>query len=261
METFAMFAKLKRFIRDDEALALATLPKAPVEAHNLRTVELSFNDWLEWPAVSKKINEIQPVEDMKTGGVNPGDRRAIYHLIRLLQPKRVLEIGTHVGASTMHIAAALKENGEGQLATVDIQNVNSPDGYWHRFGLRCSPADAMSALGLADRVKFYRMPSVEALKSLGSFDFVFLDGDHSALTVYQELPLALSKLRNGVILLHDYFPNNKPLWNNGSVIRGPFIACARFLKEGAQFKVTPLGKLPWPTKLGSNITSLALVHR
>src|SRR4029079_7151554 len=33
------------------------------------------------------------------GGVNPGDRRALYQLVGHFKPRRVLEIGTHVGAS------------------------------------------------------------------------------------------------------------------------------------------------------------------
>jgi hypothetical protein len=32
-----------------------------------------------------------------TGGVNPGDRRAIFYLVHHLRARRVLEIGTHVG--------------------------------------------------------------------------------------------------------------------------------------------------------------------
>ena len=33
------------------------------------------------------------------------------------------------------------------------------------------------------------------------------------------------------------------------------------LKEGADFKIIPLGDLPWTTKLGTNRTSLALVTK
>jgi hypothetical protein len=94
------------------------------------------------------------------------------------------------------------------------------------------------------------------------FDFVFLDGDHSAATVYQELPRALKILnQNGVILLHDYFPNNRPLWNNGSLIAGPYLGTRRLQNEGLPIKIVPLGALPWPTKLGSRVTSLAIVTR
>ena len=74
--------------------------------------------------------------------------------------------------------------------------------------------------------------------------------------------MALKMLNpNGVILLHDYFPGMKPLWSDGTVIPGPYLATERFVKEGINLTVLPLGELPWPTKLGSNVTSLALLLR
>jgi hypothetical protein len=42
-----------------------------------------------------------------SGDVNPGDRRALYHLIAHFKPKQILEVGTHVGASTLHVASAI----------------------------------------------------------------------------------------------------------------------------------------------------------
>ena len=94
------------------------------------------------------------------------------------------------------------------------------------------------------------------------FDFIFLDGDHAANTVYKEVPAALTLLNEGgMILLHDYFPNLKPLWSNGSVIPGPFLATEYLKVQGANIVVMPLGLLPWPTKVQSNITSLALLFR
>jgi predicted O-methyltransferase YrrM len=216
----------------------------------------------EWPSVSAELARIHPIVDMKTGGINPGDRRAAYYLIRSLKPASVLEIGTHVGASTLHIAAGLKQNGGGDLTTVDIRDVNAPDGYWKHFGLVRSPGDAISEIGMTSRVEFKTVPSVTALAESSSYDFIFLDGDHAAATVYVELPLALRRLRpNGLILLHDYFPDGKPLWKNNRAIQGPFLACSRIKREGARLNIIPLGALPWPTKLGSNVTSLAIVAR
>lgn len=75
------------------------------------------------------------------GGVNPGDRRAVYHLIAHFKPKRVLEIGTHVGASTLHMANAIRRFvGRGRLTTVDISDVNGPQGAWKSLGLPFPPA-------------------------------------------------------------------------------------------------------------------------
>ena len=116
-------------------------------------------------------------------------------------------------------------------------------------------------MNLSQVVDFVTSNSLDYLSACRKkFDFIFLDGDHSAKTVYREIPIALGLLDSGgVILLHDYFPNLKPLWSDGSVIPGPFLATERLKHEAANVVVVPLGRLPWATKLQSNTTSLALL--
>jgi len=202
-----------------------------------------------------------------TGGVNPGDRRAIFHLVHHFRPVSVLEIGTHIGASTVHIATALSllagtHGAEPHLVSVDIADVNDETLMpWRKYGGQISPADMISALGCERWVRFVTGTSMDFLSTCDQkFDLIFLDGDHSAHTVYREVPAALKRLNpGGIILLHDYFPNLKPLWSNGALIPGPYLAIERLRKERAGIQVLPLGILPWPTKLGSNATSLALL--
>lgn len=201
-----------------------------------------------------------------TGGVNPGDRRALYYLIAGLRPSKVLEIGTHIGASTVHIAAALASASDvhsPKLVSVDISDVNDPIGRpWQSYGSNASPRAMIQALEL-DFVEFEVLPSLDYLtKSKEKFDFIFLDGDHSASTVYRELPAAMRCLTpGGFVLLHDYFPDLRPLWSDGSVLPGPFLAVERLSREYPALRVIPLGALPWSTKLGSNVTNLTLVTR
>src|SRR6266511_3475177 len=59
----------------------------------------------DWSRVQHELDVACQIEDGTTGGVNPGDRRAVWYLIRGLNARSVLEIGTHVGASTVHIAS------------------------------------------------------------------------------------------------------------------------------------------------------------
>ena len=259
-----------------ERAALRGLPTATLNVANLRAiskadVEEAFSPHgtiaAERSEVSSQIDRIALMEDMTTAGVNPGDRRAVYYLIRALRPRRVLEIGTNVGASTLHIAAAMKRNnedgkGECNLVTVDIADVNdASNGFWKQAGLPCSPRDNMAQLGMAGCAEFVAMDSLKYFdRHLGRYDFIFLDGDHAASTVYQELPRALKHLRaGGTILLHDFFPHQQPLWSNGAVVPGPSLALERYQEEGAKARVLPFGALPWPTKLGSNVTFLALL--
>lgn len=202
-----------------------------------------------------------------TGGVNPGDRRALFYLLSFLKPQSVLEIGTHIGASTIHIALALKSNklspsNEDKLITLDIRDVNSNlEKHWLEYGASHSPLEMVENLGMKDFVDFKTKGALKFMRETKrKFDFIFLDGSHYASDVYQEIPASLNLLNpNGIILLHDYFPSGQPLWQNKRAISGPFRAVEKLKNEGADLITIPLGSLPWNTKLNSNLTSLALL--
>jgi len=222
-----------------------------------------------WDASLPKL-QLFDVPDGTTGGVNPGDRRAVFYLVYHFRPRSLLEIGTHIGASTVHIASALKRLGEAGgappagMVSVDIEDLNDPNQkLWLKYGVKHSPKEMADRIGVGSLVEFVTRPSLDYMASCKrKFDFIFLDGDHIDKTVYQEVSAALNLLSpGGVILLHDYFPNMKPLWSNGVVLPGPVSATERIRREGARARVVPLGELPWPTKCNSNVTSLALLTK
>ncbi|HEX2217204.1 MAG TPA: class I SAM-dependent methyltransferase [Gemmatimonadales bacterium] len=170
------------------------------------------------------------------------------------------------GASTVHLAAGLADAHPGpaerRLLTVDIKDVNHPEtAAWRSFQLPQSPGDAMRRLGYDRLVEFRIGRSLEVLgESDERYDLIFLDGDHRLETVAAEIPLALARLRaGGLLLLHDFFPALRPLWPDGKVIDGPQRAVHRLQRAGWPIEVLPLGELPWPTKLGTSRTSLALL--
>lgn len=262
----------KRIRLRKELKQLESTQRAECKTDNLRyKSDISLSDIFSsheiegmWHVSEKEIKQFSIPDG--TGGVNPGDRRAIYYLISAIKPLSVLEIGTHIGASTVHIASALRYTSEkdSNLTTVDVVDVNSQiEKPWLKHGTTHSPIEMIDKMGYGSFVNFITDSFLHyAVNCPHAFDFIFLDGDHSAATVYQEIPVALNLLnQNGVILLHDYFPDMKPLWSNGSVIPGPFLATEKLRREGMNVTVLPLGKLPWPTKLGSNVTSLALLLR
>lgn len=262
--------KMRRYY-SQECADLSAQVRLSTNASALCKADISVSSLLRRAAVAEHWATVRSALDGLcipdgTGGVNPGDRRAVYHLIRALHPESVLEVGTHIGASTLHIAAALHEiNIKGQpaeLSTVDIADVNAIDSKpWLKYGMTLSPTDMLRRLNYAERVHFVTDTSTHFLDTCDKkYDFIFLDGDHSASMVYQEIPRALRRLKpDGIILLHDYYPNLNPLHRNGSILPGPYLAVRRLIEEGARLRVLPLGRLPWPTKLGSNVTSLALL--
>ncbi len=216
----------------------------------------------KWNADHAAIKALYGNEDTM-GGVNPGDRKALYYLIMGLNPKSILEVGTHIGASTLHIARALKQLGNGGAVTsADIMDINHPEtGAWKSVSLSASPKDFAHQLECLEHIEFHTGPCLELMKSTDKrFDFIFLDGDHTAQAVYKEVHAALNVLEpNGIILLHDYYPGGQALFPDGNIISGPYMALERIKKETPLIDVLPLGELPWPTKQGTNMTSLALV--
>lgn len=253
-------------------LDLAAMPQRCFDAANLRAI--SSNTLSEFFKDKKIAAEVE--DDQKAilalfdglehyGGVNQGDRRALFYLIMALEPLKVLEVGTHIGASTLYIARALRKLGSGgTMTSVDILDVNNAEeAPWKEIGLTRPPQEFAVCLECADRITFHTGTSLDFMSNSDQkFDLIFLDGDHSACAVYQEVNAALTILApGGTLLLHDYYPDGKPLYPDGAAITGPYQALERIKKENPAIGVLPLGSLPWPTKQGTNITSLALVIR
>jgi predicted O-methyltransferase YrrM len=252
-----------RLARIDRATSIdATKLRGSLTATDLHELFADKKLESEWAEVKAELASNGITE--RADGINQGDRRALYYLVRKLAPRSVLEIGTHIGASTAHIAAALR-NGVGtdaRLVTVDMVDVNDDTTRpWLTFGARIAPRELVTQVGMRHAVAFVVSRSLEYLERGDElFDFIFLDGDHGAATVYREIPAALRRLApGGVVLLHDVFPDLRPIWRDGRVLPGPWLAAERLLREGANFEVLALGSLPWRTKQKSRHTSLALL--
>ena len=256
-----------------ERRALALVARRSVEASRLRPAsEVDPAAWMASPELAAAWRSIAPRLDEppipeRRGALPPGDRRALFQLVRGHDPERVLEIGTHLGASTLAIAAALAAGERNdaigpRLTTVDVVDVNDAAGRrWTRHGSELSPRERVERLGVAGIVEFVAARSLDYLAATDRrFDFVFLDGDHAAPTVYREIAAALGVLRpGGVVLLHDYFEPGATYGPDGSEIPGPHLAVERLRAEGARLAVVPVGPLPWPTARPGHATSLVLL--
>lgn len=263
---------LDRAVEGKNWVGLLTLPKGRCDCSNLRSfdtvslVDIFGNKDIAtaWEQDHGAIKDLYGAEE-KMEGVNPGDRRALYYLIIALTPQNVLEVGTHIGASTLHIARALKRlNQNARMTTVDIVDVNHPErGAWKQLGLPMPPREFARQLDCLDRIDFKKGASLRLMRATNDhYDFIFLDGDHSARAVYQEVGAAVSLLNpEGVILLHDYYPGGKSVYPDSVTIHGPFYALERIRKEEPAVNIVPLGLLPWPTKQNTCATSLALLAR
>jgi predicted O-methyltransferase YrrM len=98
--------------------------------------------------------------------VSPEGGRLLYTLIRASRPATVVEFGTSFGISTIHLAAAVRDNGTGRVISTELNAAKA-------VRARANLAEA----GLADVVTILEGDARETLAGLpGPVGFVLLDG-------------------------------------------------------------------------------------
>ena len=115
--------------------------------------------------------------------------RVLSMFSKMIQPKRILELGTFTGYSALCLAEGLTEDGE--LVTLE-HNDEMEDAIRRNLGL--SP--------LGEKVKLVIGDAKESLQRLkGEFDLVFIDADKKEYCDYLDLVLPL--MRKGGWILAD----------------------------------------------------------
>lgn len=123
--------------------------------------------------------------------VSRGEGRLLYVLARSVHARRVVEFGTSFGISTLYLAAAVRDNGGGQVITTEIE----PS--------KCRAAEAsIRQAGLGDVARVLEGDALETLGAVeGPVDLVFLDGWKDLyLGVFE---LLTPKLRAGALVIAD----------------------------------------------------------
>ena len=119
----------------------------------------------------------------------PVQGRFLQFLCQLMQPKRVLEIGTFTGFSTICMARGMAP--DGLLTTIEANE--EYEGIIRKY---------LSKAGVADRVQLIIGDAKTVIPTLeGGFDLVFIDADKVSYPIYYDL--VMDMLNPGGILLAD----------------------------------------------------------
>jgi len=119
-------------------------------------------------------------------------------LVRLLQPRQAVEVGTFTGYSALAVAKGLPPGGRLLCCDVSVEWTAIARSYWERAGV-------------ADRIDLRIAPALETLRSLPpgpEVGFAFIDADKANyINYYEELLPRLSP--QGIILVDNV------LWGGG----------------------------------------------
>ena len=136
--------------------------------------------------------------------------RVLSMLSQMIQPKRILELGTFTGYSALCLAEGLTE--DGRLITIE-HNDEMEDSI--RRNLALSPLGEKIELVIGDAKAVLQQLKVEGVKCKGTeFDLVFIDADKKEYCDYLDLVLPL--MRAGGWILAD-----NTLWD-GHIIEAAY---------------------------------------
>jgi len=144
-------------------------------------------------AALKAAREANAESKLPAIDVSPTQGKLLYLLAKIQGARRILEVGTLGGYSTIWLARALPEGG--RLITLEIERRHA------EVALK-----NIERAGVASRVELRLAPAAESLAALVTeeaepFDLIFIDADKPNNPVYLEWALQLA--RPGTVLIVD----------------------------------------------------------
>ena len=142
----------------------------------------------------KELREETQKLDSSVMQIPPEQGQLMALLVRLINARKLIEVGTYTGYSTLAVALALPE--EGSIITCDVNKewTDIAKRYWQK-------AEVSHKINLCLAPAANTLNDLQKQGESNSFDFAFLDADKVNYDLYYEIILDL--LRPGGLLLID----------------------------------------------------------
>jgi predicted O-methyltransferase YrrM len=176
---------LERLFADAEASQALLMQQMAALSSDERAALMASARSADYQAFYTRAKEFHLAVSRKTGAL-------LYMYARMTKARSVIEFGTSFGVSTLHLAAALKDNGGGLLISAEFESSKV-----------AAARRNVAAAGLSDLVEVREGDALETLASglPESIDLVLLDG---AKALYPAvLSLLESRLHAGSVLVAD----------------------------------------------------------
>lgn len=153
-----------------------------------------------------KAEESLTIENIPLISVSPNQGKLLQILALTCSAKRILEVGTLAGYSTIWLARALPE--DGKLVTIEFEPHHSE-----------VAKKNITRAGLYSKVEIITGKAMEVLEKLveektESFDLIFIDADKPPYTEYFQLAIKLS--HPGTLIIADNVIRNGDILNENS---------------------------------------------
>jgi predicted O-methyltransferase YrrM len=156
--------------------------------------------------------------------IGPDQGQLMALLVKLINAKRCIEIGTYTGYSALTVALALPE--DGKLITCDVNSE------WVEIGRRF-----WREAGVDARIDLRIKPAVETLDELlaageaGRFDFAFIDADKTSYRTYYERLLELIRPGGLITVDNTIALAGGPIFSEGTENAAALLELNAFLRE------------------------------
>ena len=168
-------------------MSLTTLPLTPA----LHEFLIKHSLW-EHPLLARLREETarRPDADCE---IAPEQGQFMAFIVEIVQPKKILEIGTYTGYSSLAMGLAMPAVCHLTTCDIDPKATKIARHYW---------AEA----GLTDRIELVLRPGLEYMAELApeSIDIIFLDGDKEGYPEYYRRSVEVLR-RRGILMVDNMF--------------------------------------------------------
>jgi predicted O-methyltransferase YrrM len=199
-------------VRDDVAFETSARPTVALDTRpptaSCRCVPMFYKPepsrgWDVLPAYDGDATLMRVLSMMMKDAEAPGHsdvgiQNLLYSEILNSRPRRVLEIGTHIGTASVIMGRALARNGYGKLFTLEPQA--------HYQQVASGYIDAAEVAPWVEIVPMfsYQPECEKRLAEEAPFDLIFIDGAHEYEAALHDIRFCYGLLReNGLMILHD----------------------------------------------------------
>jgi predicted O-methyltransferase YrrM len=178
---------------------------------NLESALAGFHNWE--PRLDQMLSRVR-TQSGQHGGISKEDGIILYALTRAFQPNVVIETGIAAGVSTAFLGAALLENKQGKLFSIElppkeVDGQRQADGIlfdWPKLGVGWAvPPEIRKAMGQrhVTLLEDVRSALPQLLAQVGTVDLFFHDDLHEPDHMRSQYELVWPYLRPGGFLISD----------------------------------------------------------